>query len=415
MGAWGICPTDAWVFFHEFYLPPGMEKFICIHGHFYQPPRENPWLESVELQDSAFPYHDWNERITAECYAPNARARIMNGYGRITEITNNYSKISFNFGPTLLAWMKDKMPEVHEAIVAADRLSQQRYSGHGSAMAQVYNHMILPLANPRDRFTQVFWGIRDFEHRFGRLPEGMWLSETAADMETLDTLARLGIRFTILSPFQAWRSREIGKRTWRDVNGGRIDPTRPYRIKLSEGRSLAIFFYDGPVSRAVAFEQLLVRGENLAERLMSAFDESRESDQLVNVATDGESYGHHHRHGEMALAYALHHIENTQLARLTNYGEFLAKHPPTHEVQLHEKSAWGCSHGVGRWMADCGCNSGGHPGWNQGWREPLRNALDWLRDELAPLFESKAAESLREPWTARNDYISIILDRSESR
>lgn len=391
-----------------------MEKLICIHGHFYQPPRENPWLESVEVQDSAAPCHDWNERVTLECYAPNATARILDGEGRIAAITSNYSKISFNFGPTLLAWMKQAWPQMHEAILQADKLSQQRFSGHGSALAQVYNHMILPLANNRDRFTQVLWGIRDFESRFGRQPEGMWLSETAAEGPTLETLAELGIKFTILSPFQASRTREIGKRSYRDVDGGRIDPTRPYLVRLRSGRSISVFFYDAPVSQAVAFEKLLTSGERLAHRLMSAFDDRRQWDQLVHIATDGESYGHHHRHGEMALAYALRFIEDNNLARLTNYAEYLEKHPPTHEVQIHEKSAWSCTHGVRRWMEDCGCNSGGHPGWNQAWRTPLRNSLDWLRDELATLFEQKAKEFLRDPWQARNDYISVILDRSDS-
>jgi alpha-amylase/alpha-mannosidase (GH57 family) len=389
-----------------------MERFICIHGHFYQPPRENPWLESVELQDSASPYHDWNERITSECYGPNATARILNGRGQISEITSNYSRISFNFGPTLLAWMKDKMPEIHDAIVAADVKSRERFSGHGSAIAQVYNHMILPLAHTRDRQTQVMWGIRDFEARFGRKPEGMWLAETAADIETLDTLAQHGIKFTILSPFQASRVREIGKRNWKDVNGGRIDPTRPYLMKLKGGRTIALFFYDGPVSQAIAFERLLSSGEALAQRLTSAFNDSRTWDQLVHIATDGESYGHHHAHGEMALAYALHFVEQNNLAKLTVYGEYLEKHPPTHEVQIHEQSAWSCSHGVRRWMEDCGCNSGGHPGWNQGWRTPLRQALDWLRDQIAPLFEQKAGELLRDPWGARNEYITVILDRA---
>src|SRR3989440_7224370 len=218
-----------------------MERFICMHGHFYQPPRENPWLETIELQDSASPYHDWNDRITSECYAPNALARILDGEGRIDEITNNYSKISFNFGPTLLAWMKDKRPDIHDAIVAADQLSRERFSGHGSAMAQVYNHMILPLANNPDKYTQVLWGIRDFESRFGRAPEGMWLSETAADTETLQTLADRGIKFTILSPYQASRTRELGKRNWRDVGGGQIDPTRPYLIRLPSGKKLTLF------------------------------------------------------------------------------------------------------------------------------------------------------------------------------
>jgi alpha-amylase/alpha-mannosidase (GH57 family) len=390
-----------------------MEKFVCIHGHFYQPPRENPWLEFVELQDSAAPYHDWNERITAECYGRNAAARIFNPENRIERIVNNYSKISFNFGPTLLSWMRDRMPRVHDAIVAADKESREHFSSHGSALAQVYNHMILPLANPRDKYTQVFWGIRDFEFRFGRAPEGLWLSETAADTETLATLAQLGIKFTILSPFQAGKARDLGKRHWRELNGGRIDPTRPYRVRLPGKRSIVVFFYDAPISQAIAFEHLLESGEKLAQRLTSAFNDSRPWDQLVHIATDGESYGHHHRWGEMALAYALHFLESNKLANLTNYGEFLEKHPPAAEAQIHEKSAWSCAHGVGRWMANCGCNSGGHAGWNQQWREPLRNTLDWLRDELAPLFEKKAGEYLKDPWAARNEYIAVILDRSE--
>ena len=270
-----------------------MEKYVCVHGHFYQPPRENPWLEAVELQDSASPYHDWNERITVECYAPNATARILDGDERIAQIVSNYSKMSFNFGPTLLAWLKDKMPEIHDAIIAADKLSQTRFSGHGSALAQVYNHMILPLANRRDRYTQVLWGIRDFERRFSRMPEGMWLSETAADTETLETLAELEIKFTILSPFQASRMREIGKRSWRDMDGAKIDPSRPYLMRLPSGRSITLFFYDAPVSQAVAFEHLLGSGERLADRLLSAFNDRRQWDQLVHIATDGESYGHH--------------------------------------------------------------------------------------------------------------------------
>ena len=387
-------------------------RFICIHGHFYQPPRENPWLESVELQDSAAPWHDWNERISVECYAPNAAARILNGEGKIENIISNYSKISFNFGPTLLAWMKDKMPQTHDAIVAADKLSREQFSGHGSAMAQVYNHMILPLANPRDKYTQILWGIRDFESRFERKPEGMWLSETAADTETLEALVEQGIQFTVLSPFQAKQERKIGDKEWQDVGGAKIDPSLPYRINLPSGRNISVFFYDAPLSQAVAFEKLLGSGERFANRFIGAFNEGRDWEQLVQLATDGESYGHHHRHGEMALAYALEYIEKNNLAKLTNYGEYLEKHPPQHEVQIHEKSAWSCSHGVGRWMADCGCNSGGHGDWNQKWRAPLRDALDWLRDEMAARFEAKAGEFLRDPWGARNEYITVILDRS---
>jgi alpha-amylase/alpha-mannosidase (GH57 family) len=389
-----------------------MKRYICIHGHFYQPPRENPWLEGIELQDSAYPYHDWNERITAECYAPNAASRILGGDGRILKIPNNYSKISFNFGPTLLAWLAEKSPETYENILTADRLSRETFSGHGSAMAQAYNHMILPLANSRDRYTQIFWGIKDFEHRFGRPPEGLWLPETAVDLESLDYMAALGVRFTILAPNQAHRVRPIGKRHWRDVSGQRLDPTQAYELKLPSGRKISLFFYDGPISRGVAFEDLLERGENLANRLVGAFASNRDWPQLVHVATDGETYGHHRRNGDMALAYALDYIESENLALLTNYGEYLERHPPTHLVEIFENTSWSCAHGVERWWKDCGCHSGMHPGWSQAWRTPLRNALDWLRDTLAPRFETKGKKLLKDPWAARNDYIQVILDRS---
>jgi alpha-amylase/alpha-mannosidase (GH57 family) len=389
-----------------------MERYICIHGHFYQPPRENPWLESIELQHSAYPYHDWNERVTAECYAPNATSRILNGEKRITEIVNNYKKISFNFAPTLLAWMEANAPEVFMAILIADQESQKSFSGHGSALAQAYNHMIMPLANRRDKYTQVLWGIRDFEHRFKRQPEGMWLPETAADLETLDVMAELGLKFTILAPHQAKRVRQLGTENWDNVSSGSIDPTRAYEVHLPSGRRLSLFFYDGPVSHAIAFEGLLANGENLAGRLIGAFSEQRGWPQLVHIATDGESYGHHHRNGDMALAYALHHIEANALAKITNYGEYLEKHPPTHEVEIAENSSWSCIHGIERWRNNCGCHTGGHPGWHQGWRAPLRQALDWLRDTLAPRYEEKAREYLGDPWATRNEYISVVLDRS---
>jgi len=389
-----------------------MKKYICVHGHFYQPPRENPWLESVEMQDSASPYHDWNERVTVECYAPNAHARCLDGGNRIERIVNNYSRMSFNFGPTLLSWMQEKAPDVLGAIQEADKESQRRYSGHGSALAQCYNHAIMPLANARDKQTQVAWGVRDFEKRFQRSPEGMWLPECAVDLESLEVLGRFGIQFTILSPFQASRVRPLQGTEWQDVNGGMVDPSMAYRVPLSSGRSIAVFFYDGPVAQAVAFERLLTNGSRLADRLLGAFKENCTWDQLVHIATDGESYGHHFTHGDMALAYALKSIESNPEVRMTVYGEFLESHPPTHEVELHLPSAWSCSHGVDRWRRDCGCNSGGHSGWNQAWREPLRNGLDWLRDELAPRFETRSAEFLKDPWTARDDYIDIILDRS---
>jgi alpha-amylase/alpha-mannosidase (GH57 family) len=389
-----------------------MKRYICIHGHFYQPPRENPWLESVELQDSAYPYHDWNERVTAECYAPNSVSRILDGDNQIIQLVNNYSKISFNFGPTLLAWLEAKAPDVYDAILEADRESQKNFSGHGSALAQVYNHMILPLANARDRRTQILWGIRDFERRFKRMPEGMWLPETAVDIESLEILAELGIRFTILAPHQADRVRPIGGRVWHDVSGSRIDPTQAYEQRLPSGRKIALFFYDGPIARAVAFEGLLSSGEHLANRLVGAFDDGRNRPQLVHIATDGESYGHHHRFGDMALAYALNTIESNQLAQLTNYGEYLERHLPTHQVEIIEKTSWSCFHGIDRWWSNCGCNSGGRPGWNQEWRTPLRGALDTLRDSLALPFEKQGRELLKDPWAARNDYLNVIHNRS---
>jgi alpha-amylase/alpha-mannosidase (GH57 family) len=388
-----------------------MERYICIHGHFYQPPRENAWLEFVEIQDSAYPFHDWNERITAECYAPNGMSRILAGNDRIDKITNNYAHISFNFGPTLLAWMAEQEPSTYRSILDADKESQARFSGHGSAIAQAYNHTILPLSTSRDKYTQILWGLRDFTFRFGRKPEGMWLPEAAVDLEVLDILARLGIRFTILSPYQAKRTRKIRGRAWRDASGGRVDPSMPYEVRLPSGRRIAVFFYDGPISQAIAFEHLLDRGENLSGRLTSAFSDARQWPQIVHIATDGETYGHHHERGDMALAYALQHIETNNQAKLTIYGEYLERHPPTHEAEIWERTAWSCAHGVERWTGNCGCNSGGHPNWNQEWRTPLREALDWLRDTVAPRFELKATELFRDPWGARNEYINVILNR----
>lgn len=392
------------------------QRILTIHGHFYQPPRENPWLEAVETQDGAFPWHDWNARITAECYEPNATARVLDARERILRIVNNYASISFNFGPTLLSWLETCAPDTYAAILEADRISRDRYSGHGCAIAQAYNHIILPLANDRDKGTQIHWGVRDFEHRFGRKPEGMWLPETAADVPSLEALAAAGIAFTILEPHQAALCRAIGDDEWSQVHGA-IDPTMPYLCRLPSGRSVAIFFYDGPISRAVAFEQLLARGENLAHRLLGAFSDTRNHPQLVNIATDGETYGHHHRFGEMALAYAMQIITSGSAdprpVKLTNYGEYLQLHPPTHEVQIAERTSWSCSHGVERWRSDCGCNTGASPGWNQQWRAPLREALDWLRDEADAIFTRHGGSLLRDPWAAREDYIEVILDRSD--
>jgi alpha-amylase/alpha-mannosidase (GH57 family) len=338
-----------------------MERYVCIHGHFYQPPRENPWLEAIELQDSAYPYHDWNERITAECYGPNAVSRILDSQDRIVRIVNNYARISFNFGPTLLSWMERKAPEVYRAVLDADVESRARYGGHGSALAQGYNHIILPLASLRDKRTQVAWGVADFVHRFGRRPEGMWLPETAVDVESLELLAEHGIEFTVLAPRQARGVRKVGDTAWTDVSGSRVDPSMAYRIPLPSGRSIAAFFYDGPISQGVAFEGLLHRGEQLAHRLLGAFAPARKHAQLAHIATDGETYGHHHRRGEMALAYALHYIETNKLATLTNYGQFLEKFPPTYEATVFDNSSWSCVHGVERWRSDCGCSTKNKP------------------------------------------------------
>lgn len=505
-----------------------MEKYICIHGHFYQPPRENPWLEEVELQDSASPYHDWNERITAECYAPNNMSRVLDGDGKIIDMINNYSRISFNFGPTLMSWLERHKPDVHGEIVKADRESMERFSGHGSAISQVYNHIIMPLANERDKKTQVIWGIEDFKKRFGREPEGMWLSETAVNIDSLEVLADHGIKYTILAPRQAHKVRRLTDRVepdeaneksteekpvsddithkhimdynhdhdhdghhgygygqehkhlhkhehehshehedahkhvhedenqseneidnedenmveeesvreeehthghehwhehwhthehhWQDVSDSRVDPSTPYLCKLPSGKTITLFFYDGPISQDIAFDGMLKSGDTFARRLLTAFSDERSHPQLVHVANDGETFGHHHYRGDMALAYCLYLIEDDnftgQHIKLTNYGEFLEKHPPLYEVEIYDNSSWSCVHGVGRWKENCGCHTGMRSDWNQHWRAPLREALDWLRDILAPYYELEAGKIFEDPWEARDGYIDILFDRS---
>jgi len=387
-----------------------MDRSICIHGHFYQPPRENPWLEAVETQDSAHPYHDWNGRITAECYEPNATSRILDSLDRIKRIVNNYASISFNFGPTLLSWLQTEWPGTYAAVIEGDRMSRERFAGHGNAIAQAYNHTILPLANSRDKRTQVLWGLRDFEFRFGRKPEGMWLPEAAVDIDSLEALAAQEIAFTILEPHQARRIRRIGEQPWNDATGN-FDPTQAYRCLLPSGRFIDLFFYDGIISRAVAFENLLARGEDFANRVVGAFGGAARP-QLVHIATDGETYGHHHRFGDMALGYAIQYIEKNQFAGITNYALFLAEHPPVHEVEIRENTSWSCAHGVERWRSDCGCKTGAGAGWNQRWRKPLREALDWLGGECALVFEESGSKLFRDPWQARDEYIDVILDRS---
>ncbi len=388
-----------------------MNGYICIHGHFYQPPRENPWLEKVQKQDEASPFHDWNERVSYECYEPNAASRILDDKKRVISIVNNYKKMSFNFGPTLLAWLERYRPEVYRAVIDADIESRKSFSGHGSALAQAYNHIIMPLAEKRDKATQVKWGIADFRSRFRRDPEGMWLPETAVDYETLDILADEGISFTILAPHQAVRVRPQGGEEWTDMRGGKIDTMRAYRCNLPSGRSIALFFYNGVIAHGVSFGDLLRDGKGFAERLLQPLTGS-EKDALVHIATDGETYGHHHRFGDMALAYCIHHIESNNLARVTVYGEYLEKFPPAYEVEIAENTSWSCVHGVERWRSNCGCKTGRHPAYTQEWRAPLRKAMDRLRDGLSPFFEKEAAVLLKDPWEVRDRYITLILDRS---
>jgi alpha-amylase/alpha-mannosidase (GH57 family) len=386
------------------------KHFVCIHGHFYQPPRENPWLETVETQDSAAPYHDWNERICAECYAPNGAARIVNNKNKIIRIVNNYARISFNFGPTLLSWLQQNAPRTYRMILEGERRTRKSFGGHSSAMAQVYNHIIMPLASRRDRITQIRWGIADYESHYGIAPEGMWLAETAADTDSLELLAQHGIKFTLLAPHQCKRIRPLAEGAdWTDTPDATVDTTRPYRVRFQSGVAIAVFFYNGPVSRAIAFEGLLNSGENFANRLKAGFKDNAQP-QLVSVATDGESYGHHHRHGEMALAYALRLLEQDKTVKLANYASYLEQFPPEYECEIVDNTSWSCVHGVDRWRSNCGCNVG-TPGFNHEWRAPLRHAFDELRDAVAALTDQEGGQLFRDVWAARDAYIQVVLDR----
>jgi alpha-amylase/alpha-mannosidase (GH57 family) len=385
---------------------------VCIHGHWYQPPRENPFTGVVGHQPSAAPFDNWNERITAECYEPNTRAAILDSNGLVRRRLNTYEYVSSDWGPTLLHWLEDHHPDTYRAILEADGASLKRFDGHGTAVGHTYNHTILPLSNRRDKRTQILWGKADFVHRFGRDPEGMWLPETAVDLETLELMAGAGIRYTILSPYQAASVLEEGD--WVDVVGGRVDTTVPYEIQLSGGQSIAVFFYNGPLSQEIAFNGLLEDGATLARRLVEAPGELAPGARLSHVATDGETYGHHHRHGEMALAKAIEELLADPNVELTTYGRFLSENPPTRIARIIEGTSWSCAHGVERWRSDCGCATGEHPDWNQAWRGPLRDALDHLRDALVDDFESLGSTTLADPWNARDHYIDIILGRSPS-
>lgn len=394
---------------------PALGIYITIHGHFYQPPRENPYLNAIERQPSAQPFHDWNERIYYECYRPNAFARILNDRGEVIDIVNNFEYLSFNIGPTLFSWLERYDLEVYQRIIEADRLSCVRLNGHGNAIAQVYNHIIMPLANYRDKLTQIRWGKADFQRRFGREPEGMWLAETAIDYETVAALIEEGIRFTILAPSQAQRCRPMlaeGEAEWQEVSGGQIDPTRPYRCYLpgQDRKYLDIFFYDGPISRDLSFSDLLTSSQFLAGRLGQAVRGDHRPSQIIAVATDGETFGHHKRGGERALAYAFK-VEFPQRGWIvTNFAHYLSLFPPTWEVELKPVTAWSCAHGVDRWQENCGCGGGGN--WHQHWRRPLRNSLNWLRDELLKIYQTLGSNLLQDVWAARDAYIDLIHDRS---
>jgi len=391
-----------------------LSNYVCVHGHFYQPPRENPFTGEVAEQPSAAPWPNWNERITAECYAANTNAPILGESGEVARTVNNYERISFDFGPTLLSWLEENAADTYQAMLGADAASALRFAGHGSAMAQAYNHTILPLTNRRDRVTQVRWGIADFERRFRRRPEGMWLPETAVDSESLDLLAQEGISFTVLSPFQA-AAVEGEDGSWREIQGGAVDTRIPYLVDLPEGRSISVLFYAGAISHEIAFNGILDDGKDLGARLLQAAAEDGDGAWLAHVATDGESYGHHHRHGEMALAVALEMIEADPGVELTNYAEYLARHPATRRASVVEDSSWSCAHGVERWRSDCGCSTGRNPEWNQRWRGPLRDSLDWLRDQLIGPFEGVGSDLFPAPWAARDAYIEVVLGGSEAR
>ena len=389
--------------------------YVTVHGHFYQPPRENPYLDAIERQPSASPFHDWNERIHYECYRPNAFARVLNDRGEIVGIVNNFEYLSFNIGPTLMTWLERYDPEVYQRLLEADRLSAQRLNGHGNAIAQVYNHIIMPLANRRDKYTQIRWGIQDFRSRFNRDPEGMWLAETAVDYATLEALVAEGIKFTILAPSQAERCRPIPteeepESEWHEVGGGQIDPTRPYRCFLSGGKYIDLFFYDGPISRDMGFSDVLFNSGHFVGRIGQAVRGDHRPTQLISVATDGETFGHHKGGTEKTLAYAFLHEFSRHDWTVTNFAHYLSLNAPTWEVELKPVTAWSCSHGVNRWQDDCGCGGGGE--WHQKWRRPLRDSLNWLRDRLIEVYESIGSQLFRDPWLARDEYIEAILDRS---
>jgi hypothetical protein len=364
---------------------------IVIHGHFYQPPREDPWLDEVEREPSAAPAHDWNARIEQECYRPVAAARIPGPGGRIARIINCYEWISFNFGSTLLEWLEEAAPDTYHAVLHADRASSERL-GHGNALAMPYHHGILPLYSRREKATEIRWGIADFERRFGRAPEGMWLPETAVDMETLEVLAEAGIGFTVLAPNQVRQTPPHGL---------------PGLVKLGKQKSIAVFVYDGAISHDIAFGPLVRDADLWARRLLAGVSAGA-TPSLVSAATDGETFGHHHRFGEMALASAIEQVRGTAGMMVENYASFLARHPAIHPVTIVEPSAWSCEHGVERWRSNCGCRLDTSKPAQQQWRTPLREALTWLTTELHTRYDREAPSVIGDPAAALASFGAVL-------
>ena len=385
-------------------------RYLILHGHFYQPPRENPFLGEIQKEASAAPAHDWNERITNECYSPNAYSRILDGYGRITDMSNNYEYISFNFGPTLIDYIAKTREDLIKRILEADKKSIARL-GYGNAIAQVYNHIILPLAKKEDMRVQIKWGLYNFEKYFGRKSSGMWLSETAINLDVVDALYDCGVKFTILSPYQAHYVKNI---TTVDVSGAKIDTSKPYWLYGHNGKRVAVFFYDHYISQSIAFEHLLTSSDKLAERIRNAYGEKR----LVNIATDGETYGHHEPFADMCLAR--YFKENVYYDNITptNYEHYLSMYPPMEEVILHEGTgrrgtSWSCSHGVERWRSNCGC--GGWEGLDLSWRGPLRDAFDILRKMQDKLFAEFLDFTDDTRNSLREEYVRAIYNDLDAK
>ena len=395
---------------------------LVIHGHFYQPPRENPWTDELEREPSAHPARNWNERILAECYRANAFARLYAHRDGIEAFVNNYAHLSFNVGPTLARWIERVDKTTLDRMRAGDE-QQRRHLGAGGAMAQVWGHPIAPLLTPRDRRTQILWGLSDFRHRFRRTATGMWLPETAADPPTLDALIDAGLTYTILAPEQIAAVRKPGG-SWTNVTRDELDTGRAYRFLHSDGsgRSLALCVFDGPVSRDLAFGEVTRDSHAFLSKMAHAAERSSvDGPRLVLAASDGELYGHHKKFADLTLAHAVTKRAAEIGITVTNLETFLKQNPATWEAELArgpqgEGTAWSCAHGLGRWQRHCGCAMGPpDSGWTQAWRGPLRAALDAVRDRAAAFYADNAGETFEDPWAARDVYGELIDAAPEKR